>query len=109
MIHRNLDNTHVGGLILSQNKYVCHLPESVDKSFPNLMFYAADNVQINNISKLNFEGLNKLRRLFLSYNQIENITTDTFEDLVALEVLVLCEKVYKFETFFNFSIFLNFR
>lgn len=71
------------------NKKIQYLPVKVAESFPNLIAYGADNTSVKEISKENFKGLTKLRTLGLIGTEIEKIYSDTFEDLVNVEVLWL--------------------
>lgn len=71
-------------LCFSTNKKIKFLTIDVVKSFPNLKTYEATSCSIKTISNRNFEGLNKLSRLWLSYNQIERIASNTFDGLIAL-------------------------
>lgn len=75
----------VGALSLSFNKKIFHLPIDVAESFPNLQVFYAARCSITKISKSNFKGLSKLRRLDLYHNQIETIPSDTFSDCIELE------------------------
>jgi Leucine rich repeat len=77
------------GLALGGNKNVFYLPVKVAESFPNLLAYSAGNCSLKEIRSENFQGLTKLKYLRLRYNQIEIIATNTFLDLVNLEILEL--------------------
>jgi hypothetical protein len=77
------------GLYLYTNKKIEHLPIRVVEKFPNLIAYGAGDCSIKEISRSNFIGLNKLRRLDLYKNQIEKISEDVFIDLPSLEFLML--------------------
>jgi Leucine rich repeat len=81
------------GLSFNQNKKINFLPDGVTKVFPNLIGYTALNCSIQEISIRNFAGLNKLKVLALSFNQIATINTDTFEDLISLEFINLGKKI----------------
>lgn len=70
---------------------ISHLPENVAESFPNLEIYEANTCAVTEITKQNFNGLVKLKVLFLAGNRIETIADDTFESLVALELINLSE------------------
>lgn len=77
----------IKGLQFSVNPKIEYLPEEVSESFPNLLAYSAGTCSVKSISYENFKGLNKLRGLWLSGNQIEKVSSDTFKDLVLLEHL----------------------
>jgi hypothetical protein len=79
------------GLSFYDNKKIFYLPIDVAEKFPNLTFYSAWGCSIKEISKLNFKGMKHLKQLRLTINQIEIIDNDTFQDAVALEILLLGE------------------
>lgn len=91
--NKKVSNSDVSVRAISffKNSYIFYLPIDVSKSFPNLVAYEASETSINEISKVNFKNLRKLLFLDLSYNTIETIFSDTFEDLVELEILRLGE------------------
>jgi Leucine-rich repeat (LRR) protein len=82
----------MGGLTYLDNKKVSHLPVQVTDSFPNLQAYSGESCSIKKVSKTNFARLSNLKFLYLGYNQIETIYSDTFEDLISLEELRLSRK-----------------
>ena len=71
------------------NLLMFHLPTKVAESFPNLVFYKATLNSVMEISNKNFKNLYEMRHLDLSNNQIEKIYSDTFEDLINLEIILL--------------------
>lgn len=77
------------GFLLDENKNIFHLPIDVAESFPNLQGFDAYNCSIKEFSKRNFEGLSKLKTLYLGYNQIETIPMDSLIDLIELEFFSL--------------------
>lgn len=81
----------VNGLSFRHNVKIFYLPDNVAESFPNLEGYTAWYCSVKEISKRNFNGLEKLKYLSLGGNQIEMIANGTFEDLVNLEFLSLCK------------------
>lgn len=93
----------VQGLRFTGNEKILFLPVQVGANFPNLLAYAARGCSIKIITKTNFEGLSKLRSLFLWYNEIEKISSDTFKDLKDLELLWLGKKNATCLMIFNFS------
>lgn len=84
-------DSSVEGFYSYNNKNIRFLPENLAEKFSNLIIMWAQSCSIEKISKKNFQGLNKLRGLALSSNFIEQITSDTFEDLVSLTHLYLGE------------------
>lgn len=82
----------IGGLDFSRNKKIVFLPENVVQKFQYLVNYNASDCSVKEISKKNFELLNKLSSLDLHGNQIERIPRDTLDDLTDLKVLYLSKK-----------------
>lgn len=66
------------------NAKIEFLPVNVYQSLPNLVLYGAHNCSIREITKSNFERLNKLETIALWGNFIEIIKSDTFEGLANL-------------------------
>jgi Leucine rich repeat len=79
----------VGGLDFSGNKNISKLPENVHENFPNLQIYSANSCSITSVSILNFKNLRNLKQLDLQNNQIEEISSSTFNDLQSLRWLFL--------------------
>jgi Leucine rich repeat len=77
------------GLNFEGNKNIEYLPENIAETFPNLLGYDAWKCSIKIIFKAMFKNMNKLKVLSLQNNQIERISSDTFEDLVSLKYLWL--------------------
>jgi hypothetical protein len=102
-IFSGVSDEFILGLRLSENKNIVYLPEKVSHSLPNLLVFEATSCSVKNISNKNFNGLNKLSLLSVSINQIEKIASDTFEGLVALEALFLCEQVMTQSFQINFT------
>lgn len=86
----------VRGFKLNDNKKVFYLPLAIAEHFPNLQGIQADSCAIKGIAKENFNGLSKLKALYLQFNQIEMITTESFSDLVELEILDLRNENFTF-------------
>lgn len=84
---------NIGGLLFRRNKKIIFLPVKVAEAFPNLELYSAWDCSVTQISRENFAGLRKLKILHLEVNQIEKIQSDTFKNLVSLEILHLCKKI----------------
>jgi Leucine rich repeat len=87
-----INDESFSGVLFWRNKHIVFLPVEVSKAFPNLKSYEAGSCSIKTISKNNFEGLSKLKGLWLQDNQIKRISSETFEDLTSLVVLVLGKK-----------------
>jgi Leucine-rich repeat (LRR) protein len=96
----------IEGLSFWCNYRIKYLPIQVSEKFPNLLAYQASYCSITEISKDHFQGLSKLKLLHLAANQIEKISTDTFEELVALEGLDLSNKNISFKNL-NFLYFFS--
>lgn len=82
----------VDGIEYSSNKKIQYLPVNPATIFPDLVIIAASGCSIKSISRLNFEGLRKLRALYLESNRIERVNSDTFKDLDELEQIFLSER-----------------
>jgi hypothetical protein len=91
---------NVKAIIMSRNKKIIFLPDSPADIFPNLEMYCSDRCAIKEITRENFRGLLKLRFLFLIDNQIEIVRSDTFQDLTAIEGILLCKKIFKCLNYF---------
>lgn len=79
-------------LRMSTNKKIFFLPENVAEMFPNLVSYYAYGCSLTEVSKKNFRSLRKLTLLSLNGNNIEEIASNTFEDLRSLLYLYLREE-----------------
>lgn len=82
------------GLLFENNKKIEYLPVKVHRAFPNLADYRAEECSIREISRKNFEKLDKLRIVMLGNNQIEKVPSDTFAELPLLLYLGLREYKY---------------
>lgn len=78
-------------LYIRDNKNVFFLPENIHEKYPKIMKIEADGCSIKSISNGAFDNLVTLKELFLHYNQITEIESETFKDLLSLEKLDLCE------------------
>lgn len=67
------------------NKNIKYLPQSVHEAFPALTIYDAAACAIKSISNVNFANLGKLTTIFLDGNLIESIENGTFEGLNSLK------------------------
>lgn len=93
-------NDSIKGLYFESNKNVSYLLVKVDEKFPNLLAYGG-NAPIKEITRENFRRLLKLKVLILRSSRIEKISSDTFDDLVALEHLFLGTNHLIFLVFLN--------
>lgn len=98
-ISSNIDNT-VGKVDVSNNKKIKFLPASPAARFPKLHTYEASSCAIKAISKSNFANLKSLSFLYLGFNEITTIKSDTFADLSSLIELVLSKINLSNLTFF---------
>lgn len=84
-----LKNEKIKGLSFEGNKKIVYLPVKLYANFPNLYALDGSECAIKLISNQNFRGLNFLKQLWLRGNEIEILTSDTFESLKSLEQLSL--------------------
>lgn len=82
------------GVNFADNPKIEFLPNEIYKEIPNLIHYHAFNASIREISKKNFQNLDKMEYLYLTLNKIERVDRDTFEGLMELREVRLGEKVY---------------
>lgn len=80
------------GIWLDLNKKIEFLPVGVSETFPNLLGISALSCSLKSLSKENFKNLTRLKAIWLGSNQITVISSDTFEDLIALQQLRLRKK-----------------
>lgn len=85
----NSRKSNIDEITITPNPKVKFLPILLHETFPNLRTLTAGSCVIQNISRSNFDKLNQLRTLHLRNNSIETIASDTFRDLVRLEILNL--------------------
>lgn len=88
----DLKDEDVGAVISNRNKKIEYLPLQIYKQFPNLYLYLASECAIKQISKENFEKLNRLTVLNLAHNQIQKIRADTFVGVPSLSNVLLSER-----------------
>lgn len=86
----NVDDSFKG-LSFEGNKNIRFLPVQVAEKIPNLLTYNARKCSVEDVSKENFKGLNKLKILHLAHNQIVVVPIDVFSDLSDLKALFLSE------------------
>lgn len=84
---KNYTDLEIISIVFQRN--IEFLPISVYKNFPTLRMYFVKNTPVRKISKKNFEKLNQLVALTLMSNEIEVIRSDTFEDLISLQILMI--------------------
>lgn len=84
-----VEDAEIGALVFSNNENILLLPVQLAISFPELEFYFASKCSIKTIAKINFKGLRAVTLLDLKDNQIEMISSDTFEDLTSLQEIQL--------------------
>lgn len=82
---------NITGLWFDDNKNLSYLPENISSTFPNVASLSAERCSLKAVGKENFNGLKKMKFLWLSSNSIEQIPSDTFKDLVELERIYLCK------------------
>lgn len=78
-------------LYIKSNKNIFYLPENIHEKFPNIESIIASSCSIKSISKEVFKNLTHLKRFDANLNQITEIESYLFEDLISLEHLGLCE------------------
>lgn len=81
----------IEGIDFSENKKIEYLPYKIYMQFPNLVDYRANQCTIKQITKANFENLNRLKYLKLSSNKIQKIFGNTFHGLGNLREVDLSE------------------
>lgn len=81
----------VEAITYEENKKISYLPLEAYKKFPNLQAYAAWGCSIKIVKRDNFKNLYRMKLINLSQNQIEMLFSDTFEGLLLLEEIYLCE------------------
>lgn len=84
----------VKGIFMTQNKGIDFLPIKIDKVFPELIWLHANECNIKEIHKENFENLSKLKYVWLGFNKITQIESDTFSNLKSLSQIYLGESFH---------------
>lgn len=87
----DLKDEEVGAVIFNGNKKIEYLVLQIYKQFPNLYLYLAKECAIKQISKENFEKLNRLTVLNLAHNNIQKVRADTFNGVPNLSYIMLSE------------------
>lgn len=77
------------GINMHNNPKIQFLPVNIASKFPNISRIEATDCRIEKVSKINFKGLFSLWVLYLDGNLIEEIKSDTFEDLSGIKFIHL--------------------
>lgn len=77
-------NESLQGVNFADNPKIEFLPTEIYKEVPNLIHYHAFNASIKEISKKNFQNLEKMEYLYLTLNKIERVDRNVFEGLMEL-------------------------
>lgn len=80
----DLRDEEIEGIDFTKNKKIEYLPYKIYMHLPNLVYYWASICALKQISKENFEKLNRLQAIDLSHNQIKKIHGNTFNGLDSL-------------------------
>jgi insulin-like growth factor-binding protein complex acid labile subunit len=78
------------------NRKVKYLPENLAELMPNLFEVSVVDSGLLGVTRKNFDGLNQLKSINLSGNNIKHLEPDTFENLESLENLNLAENHMEF-------------
>lgn len=97
----DLKDEEVEGIVFHSNRLVEYLPYKVHLQPPNLSTYRAAFCSIKEISKENFENLNRLKHIDLNYNRIEKIAGNTFNGLRSLKKVELSKILIPWITSFS--------
>lgn len=76
--------------LLIENQIVRFLPSGIPQKFRNLKALIISGSQLQQIQRINFDGLENLKVLLLDYNDLKVIPEDVFDNLANLEFLSLC-------------------
>jgi Leucine rich repeat len=88
------------GLNFQGNKMIEYLPLVIFEAYPELMIYDGGSCAIKSIERANFLNLKQMKYLWLGFNQIQIILSDTFIDMPQLTYLGLDENKI---TFMNYQ------
>lgn len=83
------DSEKVQAVSFDGNTKMKYLPVNIAEAFPNLIELSAKNSYLESISSDNFHGLDKLKRISLTDNDLNVIEGGTFGGLTRLELLDL--------------------
>ncbi|KAG5667279.1 hypothetical protein PVAND_015265 [Polypedilum vanderplanki] len=94
--HQNhLTNNNVKSFSVWNLQNVNFLPKNLSQFFPNVILIQAQNSNIKGIFKEHLAGLQKLKILILSDNQIQGIKAGTFDENENLEMIFLENNLIK--------------
>lgn len=79
----------IKGIKFFRNQRIQYLPVFINSKFPKIIRLEATGCSIKKISKDNFQGLFQLYELNLDENFLEEIRSDTFEDLKSVKYIHL--------------------
>ncbi|CAG9809768.1 unnamed protein product [Chironomus riparius] len=82
-------NEAIKALTFNNNKNIKFPPVKVHEKFPNLVAYQIFNCSVKDVRHKNFEHLSEIQAVYLGYNLITHISSDTFIDLPKLKFLSL--------------------
>lgn len=85
----DMRDEEVGHISFDDNKKIEYLPYKIFMQFPNLFSYFAESCSVKQITKENFEKLNRLKEIWLSHNKIQKIFANTFEGLESLQTVLI--------------------
>jgi Leucine-rich repeat (LRR) protein len=88
-------NEAISRIVIKSEGNVKFLPVGISDIFPNLIEYFARHNPIRKVSKKNFQGMVKLKKLDLYDNSIETIEVNAFDDLISLKKLELAANLLK--------------
>lgn len=74
----------IAALDFTENEKIFYLPILVDEVFPNVLVLAATSCSIKEVRRENLQNLRKLKHLWLRNNEIEELDSEAFQDLVSL-------------------------
>lgn len=74
----------IAALDFKENEKIFYLPILVDEVFPNVLVLAATSCSIKEVRRENLQNLRKLKHLWLRNNEIEELDSEAFQDLVSL-------------------------
>lgn len=90
-VFADLRDEEIEGVTFEGNKKIEYLPNKMYLQFPNVLIYKASRCSIKQISRENFENLNRLKYIELAFNEIQKISATTFEALASLVRVDLSE------------------
>lgn len=71
------------------NQAVRYLPNNIGNLFPNLKYLTINDSGLEFVERKNFERMEKVTELTMSFNQIQNFSFETFHDLTGIEKISL--------------------